>query len=482
MYPILSKTRSYARTITGTIKGKTAALATALLIMATASGQSVSEIVTDYNGYWKSGVGAINAVKPDNSHNLLSFSYNGIRYSTGVNDSLLTARGNTFVAGDFRALPVSTITGAVNSNTKIGLGAMYDGVANGASNPKPENNLPKYLTDGKKGLDLGTCVANLPAGNLFFPITVKAHLIGDNIPDLLITQVADPSGSSLDSYEFTDISGNRVGNKVDITLSGLPVVGNWTVDFYEAHQTPMTLTSGYTKTDRPIRFWAADFSLFGINSTNIDQVAYFKIRLNGNSDVAFVAYNNKTLTIINNSLPVQLTSFTGTLTAQQQVELKWQTVTEINSDHYVIENSKDGINYTAIDSVTAAGWSNSPKLYKYTHQNPKAGKSFYRLKQLDKDGTYTYSSIVTINNSPAKELAVSVYPNPATDKVTMSYQRAGGTEQCQLVNMQGTVLMQSKLNAGSTQTSFDVQHLPAGSYLLVWKDGADKQTKTIVKR
>src|ERR1700733_5384991 len=91
------------------------------LLMATKAGFSqynVTEVITDYGGYWKSAATAINNVKPDNSHNLVSFSYNGNRYSTGVNDALLTTNGQPFIACDYRALPVTNAS-SVTSNTKI---------------------------------------------------------------------------------------------------------------------------------------------------------------------------------------------------------------------------------------------------------------------------------------------------------------------------------------------------------------------------
>lgn len=270
-------------------------LCTFLLFIAVAAAtqaQNISEIITDYNGFWKSGAGNINTVKPDNSHNVVAFSYNNKRYSTGVNDSLLTARNQTFIAGKYKAMPVNRITGAVTSNTKCGMGEMYDGVHNGASATAPVNDLAKYMTDGIKGLDLGTCIANLPVGDLYFSITdLKAPMIGDSVPDILITQVADPSGSNFDSYEFLDVNGNRVGNKLDIDLSNLPVLGNWTADFYEASTNPMVLQSGFKNTDRPLRLLGADLKTWGIDSTNVGRIVYFKIRLNGNSDVAFVAFN-----------------------------------------------------------------------------------------------------------------------------------------------------------------------------------------------
>lgn len=267
-----------------------------LLMVPAVRAQSVSEIITTYNGYWKTGVGAVNPVTPDNHHDLLAFTFNGVRYSTGVADAVLEANGDSFEPGFFRALPMHNINGTPNGNTKVGLGAMIDGVFNGPGAVPPSRGLAQYLVDGVNGLDIGTCVANLPAGTMFMPVTqVEVENIGDGIPDILVTQIADPS-SQYDRYEFTDINGQRVGNYVDIVLTNITPVGNWTADFYEATGSTI-LGSSFTQTNRALRLWAADFSAFGINASNIQDIAYFKITLNGNSDIAFVAYNTTTVTV-----------------------------------------------------------------------------------------------------------------------------------------------------------------------------------------
>ncbi|MEO5590893.1 MAG: T9SS type A sorting domain-containing protein [Chitinophagaceae bacterium] len=430
---------------------------------------NVTEVITDYNGYWKSSAVAVNSVKPDNSHNLVSFSYGGNRYSTGVNDALLTSQGQTFIAGDYRALPV-TSPGAVNSNTKIGLGSMYDGVVNGASTPAPVNNIPNYLTDGIKGLDLGTCVANLPAGTLFFPVNkILTHSIGDGNPDIVITQIADPSGSA-DRYEFTDINGVRVGNYVDIVLTNIPPVGNWTADFYEANKNPMVLTGGFTKTDRSIRLWASDLSAFGIDNINASRIAYFKISLSGNSDVAFVAYNNNSINIINSLLPIKLSSFSGKA-INTQVLLNWETATEINSDVFTIERSADGIAFTAIDNIKA-GYNTATAIhYSYTDKNPVNGKNYYRLKMADKDGNFEYSKVIIVNSQADATAAINVYPNPAKNYIITNHPFAGNNEQLQIINLQGNVLLQKKITTGSFQTRMDLPSLAKGVYEIVWTNG-----------
>ncbi|HTE07285.1 MAG TPA: T9SS type A sorting domain-containing protein [Flavitalea sp.] len=280
------------------IASLTAVLMTQYILLSTFSvnAQAVAEIITDYNGYWKSATTAMSTTRPDNDHNLLAFSFNNLQYSTGVNDALLTANGESFAAGDFRALQLSNFSGTLNSNTKIGLGAMKDGVFNGRGATAPSRSIAQYLDDGGHGLNLGTGIANLPVGTMNFSIGgINDSLLGDNIPDMLITQIADPSGI-YDRYEFTDIKGIRIGNYVDVNLNGIAAVGKWVADFYEATGATI-LATGYTQTERFLRLWAADFSAFGINASNVAQVAYFRITLNGNSDIAFVAYNTKTITL-----------------------------------------------------------------------------------------------------------------------------------------------------------------------------------------
>lgn len=440
---------------------------------------NVTEIITDYNGYWKSGATAINAEKPGNSHNLVAFSFNGNRYSTGVNNALLTSRGQSFIAGDFRALPVTSVSGSVNGNTKIGLGYMYDGVENGPGAVAPSNNIPRYLTDGIKGLDLGTCVANLPAGTMFFPVSkILTPAINDGIPDVVITQTADPSGSS-DRYEFTDINGNRVGNYVDIVLTNIAPVGNWTADFYEASKNPMTLASGYTKTDRPLRLWTSDLSAFGINSSNASSVAYFKIVLSGNSDVAFVSYNNNSINLDQTLLPVNLNGFSGKQ-ANEQVQLHWETAAETNSAWFVIEKSNNGNNFTAIDKVAATGNSGSTVHYSSADKTPATGRNYYRLKMVDRDGQYTYSSVITVNTISAGSIAVQLYPNPAKTFVMVNHSFADNAGLLQVVNLQGIAVVQQKPSAGSFQTRIDLSALPAGIYQLLYTNGQTSSGSRLV--
>lgn len=450
----------------------------AFAVCQSARSQAITGIITDYNGYWKSAASAINPVKPDNSHNLLAFSYNGTTYSTGVNDLLLTSKGETFIPNDFWSLPVNNISGAVTSNTKAGFGEKYDGVSNGASNPPPAYDIAGYLTDGIKGLNLGTCIANLPAGYMTFAVSnITPSSIGDGIPDILVTQVADPSGS-FDRYSFTDVNGAMVGNYKDIIFTSITPVGNWTADFYEAVSSPLVLTGGYTKTDRALRLWAADLSEFGITASNYQTVRNFKIGLSGVSDVAFVGYSTRSFAV-SKVLPVTLADFTAKK-INTGVQLKWITESESNSSRYIIEKSADSHSFLAIDSIKAAGNSNSTRIYSYTDNQLANSIVYYRLKTVDIDGRFTYSNIVSIAAVTKTNFIVQPNPAAAGSQVTIQHEAALGTETLSIYNQAGIALVQQAVARGNHQTKIDLQHFTKGIYYIVWQNGTDKKTQKLL--
>ncbi|MES1214458.1 MAG: T9SS type A sorting domain-containing protein [Bacteroidota bacterium] len=466
------------KSLTACFSKSLSSLILCITIASYVNAQSVSGIITDYNSYWKTSATSINAIKPTNSHNLLAFTYNNIQYSTGVNDQALTNHGESFVAGDYWSLPVAGFTGTVTSNTKIALGEMYDGVHNGASNPAPVNNIGFYLTDGIKGLNIGTGVANLPAGTILFNVnTISVQNIGDGIPDIVVTQIADPSGST-DSYSFVDASGNVVGHKKDMLFTSITPIANWTADFYEAVNNPLTLTGGYTNTDRQIRMWAADLSDFGITAANYQSVKKFSIALSGNSDVAFVAYNNKAFNI-SSALPVTLSDFSGK-EINSKTQINWTTETEENTSNFSIERSSDNRTFTAIADIAATGNSATTKHYTINDNHPANGNNYYRLKMSDKDGSYTYSKVIMIQINAAST-GMSIYPNPASDNVVMTHPATKGAG-ITLYNTSGIAIVNATVAANTTQTRINVQPLAKGIYFAVWENGTEKTSIQLIKK
>lgn len=110
-----------------------------------------------------------------------------------------------------------------------------------------------------------------------------------------------------------------------------------------------------------------------------------------------------------NILPIKLLSFTGKLTNGTTL-LDWVTSTEINNDFFTIQKSQDGKTFEDIQVIKGQGNSHIDVMYTTTDDNPYEGVSYYRLKQTDFDGKYTFSSIIQISNDT--KLAIGLYPNP----------------------------------------------------------------------
>lgn len=249
-----------------------------------------TRIYTDFEGYWTSGVGANNPVQPDDSHHLLGYTWQGTVYTTGVDDGRLSLEGVPHSPQVYQAFPVRNIH-AKSSGTFIGLAQIYDGVDGGISAPPPfavPPNLSTFLTDGLQGLDYGTGVANIAAGNVIFDFSgiIDPSQISDGIPDILVTQFADPS-ATLDEIFLTDENGNQVGNSLSINHTTIDILGQWSADFYNLNG---SISAGFTKTSRDFRLWVAELESFGIDLTNYQDVRSLRYRLNGTSDLAFAAY------------------------------------------------------------------------------------------------------------------------------------------------------------------------------------------------
>jgi uncharacterized repeat protein (TIGR01451 family) len=332
--------------------------------------KGVTRVYTDYNGYWTSGVGSISPIKPDNKHNLVGFTWDGNTYSTGVNDALLNSMGVSFSAGLYQAFPVANITLDGRNTNFVALGYKEDGDENQGTYPYATPVKISYiLTRGINGLDLGSAITNIPATTdplLFnFGAIKDPALIGDGVPDILISQVASPGNSNLDVLWFEDINHQRIGNEVTVDMSNttiVPPVGNWTLDLYSPVSGAISLPA---KTDRQIRIWAADASLFGLNQTNFTQPLYLRYKLGGTSDPAFLAFNRKFIEIINANDDEEFTELNtpvninvldndgpaiviapGSLAILQQPQNGTATVATVNGERIITYTPKQGFEGT----------------------------------------------------------------------------------------------------------------------------------------
>jgi hypothetical protein len=122
--------------------------------------------------------------------------------------------------------------------------------------------------------------------------------------------------------------------------------------------------------------------------------------------------------IITSTLPVKLLHFTVREQNGKAV-LQWATSQEVNSNYFAVERSTDGSNFFQVQKIAAAGNSNNVVNYSYVDGGATKGTIYYRLKQVDNDGNFTYSSVINISLK-GESGSISIYPNPVKDRFRLS--------------------------------------------------------------
>lgn len=172
----------------------------------------------------------------------------------------------------------------------------------------------------------------------------------------------------------------------------------------------------------------------------------------------------------NNPLPVELVLFEGKARSAS-VGLNWTTSSEVNSDYFDVERSTDGVNFTSIGRVQAAGFSTTVRKYVLDDRQPIRGINYYRLRQVDRDGTSDYSNIISVRFVPTR---LEVFPNPATGtQLTIRLPEGMGNVQAELTDLEGRIVASpSTLQDGFTTPVVDISNLSTGAYMLRITDAA----------
>ncbi|WP_232829222.1 Ig-like domain-containing protein [Aureibaculum luteum] len=262
-----------------------------------------SRLYTDFNSYWTSAVGAINPLKPDNTSNLLAFEIGSQTYATGVvnsrlidsdNDGLFDALdtdGNGI--GDVTLVETSwtALTPVRDINTGIRLeGSALDGNTAAAVGPlltsggAPFN---PYLNQGVRGLNLAYSIANIGDVWYFNIQGILSSAYGDGIQDILVTQVAQPGGSTFNTLHLIDNSGNFIGNGVTVNWNTVSSMGNHLVDQYNTNDS----VSGSNQS-KGIRFAAIELSEFNLTPAEIANAVALRLEISSDADPAFFVVND----------------------------------------------------------------------------------------------------------------------------------------------------------------------------------------------
>lgn len=176
------------------------------------------------------------------------------------------------------------------------------------------------------------------------------------------------------------------------------------------------------------------------------------------------------------SMPLRMLQFTAT-NNNGQVALRWKTTDEVNTLKFDIERSKDGRNFSAIGSVSAAN-KNGENNYSYNDQSNDLPVSYYRLKMVDTDGKFTYSTVVKFSAS-GKKSVISLYPNPATDAFTISLP-ASTEASLTFFNNKGEKVLSRTVKGNSSLVS--VRELTPGTYFVRISQNGNLYTEQFIKK
>lgn len=180
---------------------------------------------------------------------------------------------------------------------------------------------------------------------------------------------------------------------------------------------------------------------------------------------------------ITNAMPVDFASIL-VKTTRTGNELAFSTATETNNSHFEIERSTNSRQWETLGRITGAGTTQERQSYEFEDKSPVVGTNYYRIKQIDYDGTFSYSDIVSARWTAKPRL--SIYPNPASEFLLI--QGIGDIEstvQVEVFNLSGQLLISEAWN----QQAISIASLPQGSYAIRIRSGQDilKEERIIIQ-
>ena len=179
-------------------------------------------------------------------------------------------------------------------------------------------------------------------------------------------------------------------------------------------------------------------------------------------------------------LPIELANFEA-FKRVRDVELNWTTLSEENNKGFYIERSDNRTDFNPLDFIEGNENSTHEINYSFIDSSPLGGINYYRLKQIDFDGTFEYSDVVSIDFATLPNTII--FPNPVSDKITIQTDYSGVVS-IQVLDLNGRVMYNSNQQLDS-QAELDLDFLPEGSYFLQILDSSNQtilSNKSFVKQ
>ncbi len=338
---------------------------------------------------------------------------------------------------------------------------------------------------------------NLSAGTHIFPFgfSNSEYLPVSFTPTLGIgntVSVSTRAASKANNIPFATYVNNYQGDVADASASS--VINRWWT--IKANGITADITFSYRGIENKVRTNNAASTLSIQSWTGSSWSTPFGSAKGATSGIGTISasgvsfFGDMVVSSSEKTLPSESIRFTAE-PKEEIVDLKWAASNAAKTDYFNIERSSDGITFEIIKKLEAAGNRKDESLYHTIDVIPLPGKSYYRVKKIDTDRTFSYSDVRTVNRkekSSQENTMIdinNIMPNPFIERFAITYNlKKASKVNLQLLNMNGEIIHQETLQALSGINYYDFNNnnkLPSGQYIVSIVCGNDKASKKIIK-
>ncbi len=184
--------------------------------------------------------------------------------------------------------------------------------------------------------------------------------------------------------------------------------------------------------------------------------------------------------IASTSVPVDLVGFTAKR-QEEKALLEWTTRVEVNNKGFDIQRSEDGANYETIGHVQAQDATTFENHYSFVDESPARGLNYYRLKQIDNNGDYTYSPIRQVSFDGPQGGKIRFSPNPVIDEIEVQNLTANKIETIYITDDANKLIRTIQVDATQDRHKYDLSELNSGVYYVRFVGGTDVITEKLIK-
>jgi hypothetical protein len=227
------------------------------------------------------------------------------------------------------------------------------------------------------------------------------------------------------------------------------------------------------------------FDLSSITALNNQATVYFRVTVapgslavNGSAIASTGTSRIDNFSVANyNTLPLRLNGFKASFN-NGAAALTWNTSNEVNVQGFEVERSTDARNFVKVGTVAALN--NSVANYQFSDVTVASGVNYYRLKMIDKDGSYSFSGTLSLIGKSFN--SIGVYPNPVKGSAIITHTKAEEGARLRITNANGQIVANHPLQLGATQTALTTENLLAGIYIISIENKAFQQSIRFVKQ